>query len=219
MIARMRQLLQRAIAQFRGRKHDQEFEAEMASHLEFAIEENLRLGMTPEEARRRALVKFGGRQQSRERQREARSFSWPDEIRQDLRFTWRTLKKDTAFTAIALVILALAIGANTAVFSVVNTILLRPLPFPNSQELVWIAPPPSTCGLSCATYSADAYEEFRDQSFVYRGVTGWEAFSTPDNVRLTGYGDPKPATGIAVIGNFFQVLGVGPAKGRWFTEE
>lgn len=219
MIARMRQLLQRAIAQFRGRKHDQEFEAEMASHLEFAIEENLRLGMTPEEARRRALVKFGGRQQSRERQREARSFSWPDEIRQDLRFTWRTLQKDTAFTAIALVILALAIGANTAVFSVVNTILLRPLPFPNSQELVWIAPPPSTCGLSCATYSADAYEEFRDQSFVYRGVTGWEAFSTPDNVRLTGYGDPKPATGIAVIGNFFQVLGVAPAKGRWFTEE
>jgi predicted permease len=219
MIARMRQLLHRAIAQFRGREYDQEFEAEVAAHLEFAIEENLQRGLTPEEARRQALVKFGGRQQSRERQREARSFSWPDEICQDLRFTWRTLRKDTGFTVIALVILALAIGANTAVFSVVNTMLLRPLPFPNSQELVWIAPPPSSCGLSCATYSADAYEEFRGQSFVYQGVTGWEAFSTPDNLRLMGRGEPQPATGIDVIGNFFQVLGVQPAKGRLFTEE
>src|SRR5262249_8985061 len=118
MIARMRQLLQRVVAQFRAREYDREFEAEMAAHLEFAIEENLQRGMTPAEAQRQAMVKFGGRQQSRERQREARSFSWPDEICQDLRFTWRTLRKDSGFTAIALVILTLAIGANTVVFSV-----------------------------------------------------------------------------------------------------
>ena len=218
MIAALRQFVQRVLAHFRGQAYDTDLDAEVAAHLELAIEENLQRGMSPAEARRQALLKFGGRQQIREQQREARSFSLPDEILQDLRFTWRTLYKDATFTIIALIILALAIGANTAVFSVVNTLLLRPLPFPDSHELVWIAPPPTTCGLSCATYSADAYEQFRDQSSVYQGVTGWEAFSTPDNLRLTGYGDAKPATGIAVIGNFFQVLGVQPAKGRLFTD-
>lgn len=80
-------------------------------------------------------------------------------------------------------------------------------------------PPPTDCGLSCATYSADAYEEFREQSRVYQDVTGYEAFTTPDNLRLTGRGEPQAATGIEVIGNFFQVLGVPPAMGRLFTSD
>jgi len=142
-----------------------------------------------------------------------------DILLQDLNYTVRTLSRDRGFTLVAVLILALAIGANVGVFSVVNTLLLRPLPFPDSHELVWIAPPPTACGLSCATYSADAYEEFRDQSRVYQGVTGYEAFTTADNLRLTGRGEPEPATGIEVIGNFFQVLGVQPAMGRRFTAE
>jgi predicted permease len=138
---------------------------------------------------------------------------------QDVRYTFRTLSRDPGFAAVSILILALAIGANVAVFSVVNTLLLRPLPFPNSHELVWIAPPPTGCGLSCATYSADAYEGFRSQSRTYQDVTGYEAFTTPDNLRLTGQGEPESATGIEVIGNFFQVLGVQPAMGRLFTSE
>ncbi|MGA3041669.1 MAG: ABC transporter permease [Bryobacteraceae bacterium] len=93
------------------------------------------------------------------------------------------------------------------------------MPFRDSHQLVWIAPPPSGCGLSCATYSADAYEEFRAQSRAYRDVTGYEAFTTPDNLRLTGLGEPEPATSIEVIGNFFQVLGVPPAMGRVFSPD
>jgi predicted permease len=138
---------------------------------------------------------------------------------QDVRYTFRTLSRDPGFAAVSIFILALAIGANIAVFSVVNTLLLRPLPFPDSRQLVWIAPPPTGCGLSCATYSADAYEEFRTQSRAYQDVTGYEAFTTPDNFRLTGRGEPEPATGIMVIGNFFQVLGVQPALGRLFTAD
>jgi predicted permease len=138
---------------------------------------------------------------------------------QDLKYTVRTLSRGRGFTLVAVLILALGIGANIGVFSVVNTLLLRPLPFPESHQLVWIAPAPTGCGLSCATYSADAYEEFRDQSRVYQGVTGYMAFSTSDNLRLTGRGEPEPATGVEVIGNFFQVLGVQPAMGRLFTPE
>ena len=137
----------------------------------------------------------------------------------DARYTFRTLGRDPGFAVVSILILTLAIGTNIAVFSVVNTLLLRPLPFPESHDLVWIAPPPTDCGLSCATYSADAYEEFRDQSRVYQDVTGYEAFTTPDNLRLTGRGEPQAATGIEVIGNFFQVLGVPPAMGRLFTSD
>ncbi len=80
---------------------------------------------------------------------------------QDLRYACRTFVRERGFTAVAILVLALAIAANIATFSVVNTLLLRPLPFPAAHELVWIAPPPAPCGLSCATYSADAYDEFR----------------------------------------------------------
>ena len=138
---------------------------------------------------------------------------------QDVHYTFRSLSRDSGFAAVSILILALAIGANVAVFSVVNTLLLRPLPFPNAHELVWIAPPPTACGLSCATYSADAYEGFRAQSRTYQDITGYEAFTTPDNLRLTGQGEPESATGIEVIGNFFQVLGVQPAMGRLFTSD
>ncbi len=155
-----------------------------------------------------------------ERMEPQRGFAnYSTDVVHDLRYTIRTLGRDPGFTAVSILILALAIGANVAVFSVVNILLLRPLPFPNAQELVWIAPPPSACGLSCATYSADAYEEFHAQSRTYRDVTGYEAFTTPDNLRLAGRGEPEPATGIEVIGNFFQVLGVQPARGRLFTSE
>jgi predicted permease len=152
-------------------------------------------------------------------ERQKRFESYLSDSSQDVRYTFRTLLRDPGFAAISILILALAIGANVAVFSVVNTLLLRPLPFPDSRQLVWIAPPPSSCGLSCATYSADAFEEFRAQSRAYQDVSGYEAFTTPDNLRLTGRREPESATGISVIGNFFQVLGLRPAMGHLFTAD
>ncbi len=212
--------LPRRVGAFFTRRHlDRELEDELASHLEFAIEENLERGMTPEEARRAALASLGGMTQAREKHREARGFMTFDIFLQDLKYTLRTLNRDRGFAAVAILILALGIGANVAVFSVVNTLLLRPLPFPDAQQLVWIAPPPTKCGLSCATYSTDAYDEFRAGSRSYQDVTGYFAFSGADNLSLDVNGTPIPATSIDVVANFFQVLGVHPAMGRLFTPD
>ena len=214
-----RRLARRAGAWFTKRRLDRELEDELAAHVEFAMEEYLDRGMTPDEARRLALVSMGGLEQAREKHREARGLMTLDIFLQDLKYTLRTLNRDRGFAMVAILILALGIGANVAVFSVVNTLLLRPLPFPAAQQLVWIAPPPSKCGLSCATYSTDAYDEFRAGSRSYQDVTGYFAFSSADNLSLNLGSTPVPATSIDVISNFFDVLGVHPAMGRAFTAE
>jgi predicted permease len=219
-MSRIRQTVGRGKAFLNKRALDAEFETEMAAHLEMAIEENIELGLPPDEARRVALARFGGLAQSQERHREVRGLMSLDILLQDLKYTLRTLSRDPGFTIVAVLILALGIGANIAVFSVVNTLLLRPLPFYKSDQLVWIAPPPKKCGLSCATYSTDAYDQFRVLTRSYQDVTGYFAFSSADNLSLKiGNGAPVIATSIDVIHNFFQVLGVQPAMGRAFTPD
>jgi predicted permease len=216
----MKRLRRRLWAFFAKRALDAELEAELEAHLQLAIDEYVEHGVAPQEARRLALIRFGGVQQAREKHREARGLMHLDILLQDLKYTVRKLLRDPGFTAVAVLILALGIGANVAVFSVVNTIMLRPLPFPKAEELVWIAPPPQKCGLSCATYSTDAYDEFRMATRSYQDVTGYFAFSSPGNVKLQiGNGAPVPATGIDVIANFFDVLGVQPEMGRLFRAE
>jgi len=216
--------LRRALSRFGSflfkPRHEDEFEDEVEAHLEMAIEENIRRGLTPLEARRQALVRFGGMDLAKHQHREARGLMKADIFLNDLKYTIRSLSHDRGFTLVAMLILALGIGANVAVFSVVNTLLLRPLPFPNAQQLTWIAPPPTKCGLSCATYSTDAYDEFRTYTRSYQDVTGYFAFSSADNLSLTlNGGAPITATSIDVIGNFFAVLGVEPAMGRVFRPE
>jgi len=215
----VRRALSRLGSFFRKPHLDAELEAEIAAHLEMAIEENLRRGLSPLEARRQALVRFGGMDLVKDQHREARGIMTLDVLLLDLKYTIRSLSHDRGFTLVAILILALGIGANIAVFSVVNTLLLRPLPFPNAQELNWIAPPPTKCGLSCATYSTDAYDTFRVQNHSYQDVTGYFAFSSPGNLSLSLGGAPIPATSIDVIANFFQLLGVQPAMGRAFTAD
>ncbi len=213
----LRRSWERCRAFFRKQELDADVEAEIAAHLEMAIEENRMRGMPETEARRLALVSMGGIEQAKDLHREARGLMKLDIILQDAKYTLRTLGRDPGFTIVAVLILALGIGANVAVFSVVNTLLLRPLPFPDAQQLVWIAPPPTKCGLSCATYSTDAYDTFRAKTHSFQDVTGYFAFSGTDNLSLNLGAQPIPATSIDVIANFFQVLGVEPAMGRAFT--
>jgi predicted permease len=215
----LREALGRILSFFRKPPLDADLEAEIAAHIDLAIEENIQRGLTPLEARRQALVRFGAIDTAKFQQREARGLMKLDILLQDLRYTLRSLSRDRGFTLVAILILALGIGANIAVFSVVNTILLRPLPFQNADRLMWIAPPPTKCGLSCATYSTDAYDEFRMYTHTFQDVTGYFAFSSPGNLSLNRGGAPIPATSIDVIANFFKLLGVQPAMGRVFRPE
>jgi predicted permease len=218
-MSRLRRMCARLWAFVRRRPVDAELDEELAAHLEMAIEDNMAHGLPAAEARRLALVSLGGVEQARYRHREARGLMNIDILMQDLKYTVRTLWRDPSFTVVAVLILALAIGANIAVFSVVNTLLLRPLPFQSAQQLVWIAPPPTKCGLSCATYSTDAYDEFRTMSRSYQDVTGYFAFSSADNLSLNLGGAPVTATSIDVIQNFFPLLGVQAQMGRVFTPD
>lgn len=204
---------------FRKDPLDEELNQEMATHLEMAVEENIGHGMSAEEARRQALVRFGGIQQSRELHRDSRGLPWLDILAQDLRFTFRTLKRDYGFTMVAVLILALGIAANITVFSVVNTILLRPLPFRNSQQLVRIVEKDPKAGESSKTYTADATQDFQEQNHSFQSVSGYFAFTGPDNFKLIGHSQPLPVTGLLVAENFFQTLGVEPSLGRLFRSE
>ena len=215
----LRRLFQRLRSVFPNAQMDHDLDAEMAAHLDLAIEENIQRGMAPKEARRRALVRFAGVEQARQQHRESRGLPWLDVLMQDLRFTFRTMRRDRGFTIIAVVILALGIGSNIAVFSVVNTILLRPLPFRDPQNLVRIVEKYSKAGESSKTYTADATQDFQQQNRSFQSVSGYFAFTGPDNFKLVGNGQPLPVTGILVAENFFEALGVQPSVGRLFRHE
>ena len=189
---------------------------EMASHLQFAIEENIQNGMPPQEAERQARISFGGPQQSKETHRESRGLPFLDTLLRDIRYTFRTLWRDRAFAAIAILILALGIGANIAVFSIINTLLLRPLPFANSNELAWLDSNRGLGGLSSLTYKIDVYDEYAKQNRSFQQVTAYMPFFGSGGYSLTGKGEPRALTGVMVDSNFFQTLGVKPLYGRAF---
>jgi predicted permease len=219
MIDHLRQLFQRFASLFRRAQLDRDLESEMASHLALAIEENLQHGMSPAEARRQALVHFGGTQQAKENHRDSRGIPALEVLLQDLRYTFRALRKDRAFTAVAVLILALGIGANIVVFSVVNTILLRPLPLAHSQQLVWLAGNNGLGGLSDVTYRVDVFEEFQRSNHSFQQVTAFVPYYSLSETKLMTRGEPRPVSFVWVDGTLFQTLGVQPALGRSFTHE
>lgn len=200
---------------------------ELRFHLETKVDDLVARGWRRDAAREEAERQFGnvlavqhvGERMGEHMDRRRRLTDYWADILRDLRFTLRTLGRDRGFTLVAVLILALGIGANIAVFSVVNTLLLRPLPFPNAGELVRIHQKSPAAGESSMTYSTDAMQAFQQQNKSFQQVTGYFAFSGPDDVKLTGHGQPQPVTGMMVAGNFFSTLGVTPALGRSFTDE
>ena len=219
MIDTLRQTWNRFLALFRRASLDADLDAEIAGHLEEAIEDNVRAGMTPEEARRRALIRFGGVTQAVETQRDARGLPFLDTLRQDARYAVRAMRRDPAFSAVVVLVLALGIGANVAVFSVVNTILLRPLAFRDPGRLVWFTTNEGKGGLSGTTYTVAALEEFERHNRSFQEVATFQPFYNSVEYKLTGRGEPVSLEAVEVSGNFFPMLGVEPLIGRQFTTD
>jgi putative ABC transport system permease protein len=198
----------------RGRR-EREFAQELESHLAMHVDDNLRTGMSPEEARRVALLTLGGVTQARELHREQRGLPMLGVLFQDLRFGARILVKNPGFAVIAVVTLALGIGATTAIFSVVHAVLWRALPFPDPGRLVrfWESNP----GRGWPEFAASApnFADWRKQQSICEQLAAHE-FHT---FNFTGSGEPERVAAVNVTTNFFRVLGVLPAHGRDFLPE
>jgi predicted permease len=215
-MTRLRQFVHRLRSSFANAQADQEFQAEMESHLEFAVEENIRQGMPPAEARRQALIRFGGREQAKQQHREARGFSSFGRIAettwQDIRYGFRMLHKKPSFTLVAVLTLALGVGANTAIFSIVNAVLLRPLPFREPDRLVKVTFNNPGVGLRDVPASIPEFDDLKSRADVFDDVCGIGGGS----VNLTGGDRPERLDFIAVHPNYFSMLGTTPQIGRLF---
>ncbi len=213
MIDRLRQFFLRFASLFRQAHLDRDLDAEMASHLAFATDENLQHGMPPREARRQALIHFGGTQQARENHRDSRGFPALEVLLQDLRFALRMLRKNPGFTVIAILTLALGIGANSALFSAVNGVLLNPLPYDHPERLVAVyAQTPDF------RFSSISYPNFLDWCRYNHSFSDLAAFRM-DNFNLTGMGEPERLKANMVSASFFTLLGVKPVIGRSFVDQ
>jgi predicted permease len=199
------------------RKND--LQDELESHLRMATAARIAQGDTAEHARTEALREFGNVPLIADVTRERWGWLRLERTLQDLRYALRTLARDRSFTVVAVLILALGIGANIVVFSVVNTILLRPLPFRDAQQLVWIAGNNGVGGLSETAYRVDWWEAYRRYNHSFQNVTGFVPYLTIGETKLMNHGEPKPVSGMWVLQNFFPTLGVQPVLGRQFTSE
>jgi predicted permease len=217
MIDWLRQSLNRFRSFFRSARLDRDLDAEMAAHLELAIEENLQRGMSPAEARRQALIHFGGATRAKEQHREARGLPFLESLFQDLRFALRMLRKSPGFTTVAVLTLALGIGANTAIFSVVNSALLRPLAYPEPQQLYVVR----EIVPQFAKFSAELDANLPNFRIWQKQVHSFSdvAIAESTTANLTGAGEPEVIRGVRASANIFNVLGSRPTLGRTFRPE
>ena len=207
----LRAWLLRCAGLFRREQGSRDFADEIESHLQMHIADNLRSGMQPEEARRQALNKLGGVQQTKEKYRNRASLPILEMLASDLRFGARVLWKSRAFTIVAIATLALGIAGNTAIFSIVNGVLLNPLPFAQPEQLVAINESKPNFDQGSISYPNFLDWEKDNHTFSAMAVARGSAFS------LTGKGEAEQVNAEFVSGSFFPLLGVNRILGRTFT--
>ncbi len=198
---------------FGRRQRDRDLADEMESHLQMHIEDNLARGMTPAEARRQALIKLGGVEQTKESYRERRGLPFLDTLLQDIRFAFRMLRKSPGFTAVAVLTLALGIGANTAIFSLVDGVMLRSLPYPHSDQIVYFGWLDKSL---IPDLSVPEFEFFRDRATKFAALAGFQGYGDQE---LSQGGTKRWITAGFVTDGFFETLGVNPRLGRLFGRE
>src|SRR5438105_10153132 len=202
---------------FRKDQVDRELDEELSAYLEMAAAEKMREGMSRKEAVRAVRLERGGIDLAKE---VVRSGSWESFVEtcwRDFRYGLRVLRKSPAFTLIALLTLTLGLGINCAIFTVVNAVLLRPLPYPNSERLVLVQR-----HFPEITFPATSVTKFlfwREHSRDFESMTAYGFAFSGSGVNLTGAGEPEHLRSLRVSADFFRTLGVQPVLGRSFTED
>jgi putative ABC transport system permease protein len=191
-------------------RSDERLREELGQHVALQTEENVRLGMSPEEARRRALLKLGAVEAVRERYYEEKSLPLLECLQQDCRFALRQLRKSPGFTAVAVLTLALGIGANTAVFSVVYSALLQPLPYRDAWRLMVLKETTPRVGVVSVSYPN--FLDWRAQNHTFSEMAVLEEVG----FNLSGVTEPESVSGLAVSPNFLAMMGIRPVIGRDF---
>ena len=212
---RLRALLIRLAELFRKDRQEREFSAELESHLQMHIEDNLRAGMSKAEARREALMKLGGIEQTKQIYRERRGLPLLETLFQDLRFAVRMLRKNPGFTAVAALTLALGIGANTAIFSIVNAVVLRPLPYKDSARIVTFHTKTAMFPNFTLALTWPAFQEVRAQATLLEEAAAYWATDRT----LTGVDQPEVLRVTGVTSGFFEELGGSAEHGRLLSEQ
>jgi predicted permease len=216
MMRRLRAALRRLFGLFRRDARAREFAAELEANLQMHIDDNLRRGMTPEEARRQAHVALGGVQQASENYREQAGFPGVERLGQDVRYAVRVLRKNPGFTLVALLTLGLGIGANTAIFSLVSALLLKPLPYDRAERLVSLAhTPPQDMFPGTKTFAVSPanFLDWRASSHAFEAMAAYSGTS----VNWTDGSRPESVNAGVVEPELFDVLHTRPALGRTFA--
>jgi len=204
-----------ARAIFRRNRMESEMETELRFHIDTFAEQLVRSGVSREEAMRRARIEFGGIERAKEEGREARGVSLLDQLLQDLRFGARMFRKSPGFTVVAVLTLALGIGANTAIFSVVNAVLLSPLPYANAHRLAMVKEILPNMSAEPFNVSGPDIAQIQKLNHVFEDVGGFRVWT----YELSGKGEPQRVTADRISSNLFDVLGVQPLAGRVFAPQ
>jgi predicted permease len=206
-------LVSRFVHLFRTERVNRELEEEQEFHIASLSQELIEAGMEPAEAARQARLKFGNRVRAREESREAKLVPWLESTGQDLYYGFRTLRKSPSFAAVAILTLALGIGANTAIFSVVNGVLLNPLPYPDANQIVCLFEK-----IPNFDNGSISYPNFLDWQRMNRTFSAIAAFR-PTAFNLSGDGEPEHLQGEMISAGFFEILGVKPILGQTFSKK
>jgi putative ABC transport system permease protein len=207
----LHELFHRLRASLRRGKIEREMDAEMRFHLEMETSKNIRRGMNEEEARRAALRSFGGVEQVKEVYRDLSRFRWIEGFWQDARYGARMLRTQPGFTIVAALTLSLGIGANTAIFSVVNALVFNPLPYPDPQRLVWV----TNVFRGDELIDSNMYFTFQAESKTFDHLAAYESAT----MNLSGQGEPEQVNYVRATASVFPAIGVAPRLGRTFTPE
>jgi len=211
LVTRLRILLSRLWGLVRHRQVERDIDDEIASHLAEAADDYIQQGLSPEDAHRAALRSFGGVTQTKEVYRQVRSFMWLDDLRQDLRHTGRTLLKSPVFTIVIILTLALGIGATTAIFSLVNSLLLERLPVREPEHLVALSSPTPINQGRVPGWTYRTWDQLRQHADMFHSAF---AVSLQQQFNISQRGVAERVDGFYVSGEFFDTLGIGAFLGR-----